>query len=114
MVDDNDNDDDQVQLQVAHPQAPKMAQILIEFHDDDCYCVVSNHLVHLVTVEPVFYVPLFYMKPVFYMILSRTKWTVFIISKLYFTGTSHLREENLVPWCHVKYRFHYIVCTIPL
>ena len=32
----------------------------------------------------------------------------FMVYKLYFTGTSHLREENLVPWGHVKYRFH---CT---
>ena len=60
------------------------------------------------TVDPVFYVPLFYVKPVFYVTLSRTKCIFFMVSKLYFTGTSHLREENLVPWGHVKYRFH---CT---
>ena len=60
--------------------------------------------------EPVFYVPLFYVKPVLYVseTLSRTKWTFFMVSKLYFTGTSHLREENLVPWGHDKYRFHCI------
>ena len=35
------------------------------------------------TVEPVFYVPLFYVKPVFYVTLSRTKWDFFMASKLY-------------------------------
>ena len=63
------------------------------------------------TVKPVFYVPLFYMKPVFYVTLSRTKRILFMVSKLYFTGTSHLREENLVPWGHVKYRFHCIMVS---
>ena len=59
--------------------------------------------------EPVFYVPLFHVKPVFNVTLSRTKWIFFMVSKLYFTGTSHLREENLVPGGHVKYRFHCIL-----
>ena len=54
------------------------------------------------TVEHVFYVSLFYVKAVFFVTLSRTKWTFFMVSKLYFTGTSHLREETLVPWGHVK------------
>ena len=47
------------------------------------------------------------VEPVFHVTLSRTKLT-FLWYINYFTGTSHLREENLVPWGHVKYRFH---CT---
>ena len=68
----------------------------------------NKMLFGVITVEPIFYVPLFYVKPVICVTLIRTKWTFFMVSKLYFTGTSHLREENLVPWGHVKYRFY---CT---
>ena len=60
-------------------------------------------------VEPEFYVLLFYVISVFYVTLSRTKWTFSRISELYFMGSSYLREKNLVLWGHVKYRFHCIL-----
>ena len=59
----------------------------------------------LITVEVVFYVSLFYVKPVFYLSLSRTKSTLCMVFKLYFVGSSHLSEENWVSWGHVKYTF---------
>ena len=48
-------------------------------------------------VEPEFYVPLFYVIPVFYVTLSRTKWIFPRISEFYFTGSFYLREKNFGP-----------------
>ena len=48
-------------------------------------------------VEPEFYMPLFYMIPVFYVTPSRTKWIFPRISEFYFTGSFYLREKNFGP-----------------
>ena len=60
-------------------------------------------------VEPEFYVPLFYVILVFYMALSRTKWTFSRISELYYGKLLFSMRKNLVLWGHVKYRFHCIL-----
>ena len=49
--------------------------------------------------------PEFYMIPVFYMTLSRTKWTFSRMSELYFMGSSYLQWEKFGPLGSCKIQF---------